>query len=147
MKNGVTAALLIISLFILNACTKNGKLISGNRGKYNLVVTLYDKDIDDPANDRRSYYEVSVDKSEFGRTTIGLESQKKVFEARLTPDRHLVKVEKWILDESLGRYIKLNNLYQPKPNFIYVNIEEGKTSRVTVESTKYGTSVYKVTKE
>jgi hypothetical protein len=45
--------------------------------KYNFSLIIYDNDIDNPENDRRTYYEVSIDKSEAGRTTIGLESQKK----------------------------------------------------------------------
>jgi Tol biopolymer transport system component len=132
---------------VLLSCGKN-EIIKDNAAKpYNFSLTIYDNDIDHPENDRRSYYEVLIDKAEAGRTTIGLESQKKIFEAKLTPDRHLIKVEKWVLDESQGRYIKLNNLYQPKPDFIYINIEEGKISRVNVESSRYGTSRYTIIKE
>lgn len=141
--------LLIILIALISGTSCGGKnIINGNnKNEFNLVITMYDTDIENPDNDRRSYYEVSVDKSDSGRSTIGLESQKKVFETRLTPDRHLIKIEKWILDESQGRYIKLNNLYQPKPDFIYINIEEGKTTRVNVESSKYGTSRYTIVKD
>ena len=139
----------LILMMIASVISCGGKEIIRHdfSGTYNLVITLYDRDIDNPENDRRSYYEVYIDKTESGRTTIGLESQKKVFEAKLTSDRHLIKVEKWILDESQGRYIKLNNLYQPKPDFIYVDIEDGKTTRVNVESSRYGTSLYTIVKE
>jgi len=149
MNRPVNAAFLLFLLILpaVFSCSKNEIIINKPAKKYNFSMTLYDNDIDNPENDRRSYYEVFIDKTESGRTTIGLESQKKVFEAKLTPDRHLVKVEKWVLDELQGRYIKLNNLYQPKPDFIYVNIEEDKTSRINVESSKYGTSRYTITKE
>lgn len=149
MKNRKKAAFLLIIpiISVVFSCSKKDIIKILPEQKYNFTLTLYDTDIDNPENDRRSYYEVFIDKAESGRTTIGLESQKKVFEAKLTPDRHLVKIEKWILDESQGRYIKLNNLYQPKPDFIYITIEEGKLSRVNVESSKYGTSRYTVIKE
>lgn len=149
MKKGIFAASSLLALIITAGVSCGGKNVIENdyAKNYNLIITLHDSDIDNPDNDRRSYYEVFIDKIESGRTTIGLESQKKFFEARLSPDRHLVKIEKWILDETQGRYIKLNNLYQPKPDFIYVNIEEGKTSRINVESSRYGTSRYTVIKE
>ncbi|HOP28491.1 MAG TPA: hypothetical protein P5120_00615 [Spirochaetota bacterium] len=149
MKRRINAALLLIIpiVSIVFSCSKKDVIKIMPEQKYNFSLTLYDTDIDLPENDRRSYYEVFIDKAESGRTTIGLESQKKIFEAKLTPDRHLVKIEKWILDESQGRYIKLNNLYQPKPDFIYITIEAGKISRVNVESSKYGTSRYTVIKE
>ena len=149
MKRRINAALLLIIpiVSIVFSCSKKDVIKIMPEQKYNFSLTLYDTDIDHPENDRRSYYEVFIDKAESGRTTIGLESQKKIFEAKLTPDRHLVKIEKWILDESQGRYIKLNNLYQPKPDFIYITIEAGKISRVNVESSKYGTSRYTVIKE
>ncbi len=141
--------LLMITAALISGASCGGKaILNGNEKKeYNLVITMYDSDIENPDNDRRSYYEISIDKTDSGRSTIGLESQKKVFETRLVPDRHLIRIEKWILDESQGRYIKLNNLYQPKPDFIYVNIEQGKTTRVNVESSKYGTSRYTIVKE
>lgn len=149
MKRQTTAVLLLFILIFTAgiSCSKKDIIKILPEQKYNFSLTLYDNDIDNPENDRRAYYEVSIDKAESGRTTIGLESQKKVFEAKLTPDRHLIKVEKWVLDESQGRYIKLNNLYQPKPDFIYINIEEGKKSLVNVESSKYGTSRYTIIKE
>lgn len=149
MKKRIPAAslLLILIIFMEISCGRKDIIKNDNAKRYNLIITLYDSDIDNPDNDRRSYYEIFIDKSESGRTTIGLESQKKIFEAKLTPDRHLIKVEKWVLDETLGRYIKLNNLYQPKPDFIYVSIEEDKISRVNVESSRYGTSLYTIIKE
>jgi len=149
MKRQRTAVfLLFILIFTTGISCSNKEIIKIlPEQKYNFTLTLYDNDIDNPENDRRSYYEIFIDKAESGRTTIGLESQKKIFEAKLTPDRHLIKVEKWVLDESQGRYIKLNNLYQPKPDFIYINIEDGKKSMVNVESSKYGTSRYTIIKE
>ncbi len=145
MKNFFLAYLIILTSLL--SCSKNVIIKNESQKNYNFSITIYDNDIDNPENDRRSYYEVFIDKAESGRTTIGLESQKKVFEAKLSSDRHLVKIEKWVLDETQGRYIKLNNLYQPKPDFIYISIEDGKISIVNVESSKYGTSRYTIIKE
>src|SRR4030043_478840 len=70
----------------------------------------FDTDIDNPEGDRRSYYKVFIDKADEGRTTTGLESQEKIYEATLSPNRHLITVEKWVLDEKTGRYATLNNI-------------------------------------
>lgn len=101
---------------------------------YNLKFIAYDINIDDPAWDRRSYYKVFIDKVEAGRTTIGLESQKKVFESNVSVNRHLLVVEKWALDEKKGQYIKLNNIEQPKPGYVYFNMPDDKTAVITLKN-------------
>ncbi len=98
--------------------------------EYNFKFIGYDINIDNPELDRRSYYKVIIDKVEAGRTTIGLESQKKIFEAKLSCNRHLLAVEKWALDEKKGQYIKLNNIEQPKPQYTYFELPEDKTAIV-----------------
>lgn len=108
----------------------------------NFVLTAYDTDIDDPAKDRRSYYRVYINKIDSGRTTTGLESQAKYFEAQLPPNRHLIKLEKWVLDEEQGRYVKVNNIEQPKPDFIYITVGDAGTVKITMKSTKYGNAAY-----
>jgi len=108
----------------------------------NFVLTAYDTDIDDPSKDRRSYYRIYINKIDSGRTTTGLESQAKYFEAELSPNRHLIKLEKWVLDEEQGRYFKVNNIEQPKPDFIYITVGETGTVKVTMKSTKYGNAAY-----
>lgn len=108
----------------------------------NFVLTAYDTDIDDPSKDRRSYYRVYINKIDSGRTTTGLESQAKYFEAQLPPNRHLIKLEKWVLDEEQGRYIKVNNIEQPKPDFIYITVGDTGTVKITMKSTKYGNAAY-----
>ncbi|HNR89192.1 MAG TPA: hypothetical protein PKM65_12700 [Spirochaetota bacterium] len=90
------------------------------RNDSDLVVLVHDEGIADPARDRRCYYRVFVNKVEAGRTGIGLESQRKEFRTVVDRNRHLVSIEKWVLDERKGRYEKLNNIEQPKPNFLYV---------------------------
>ena len=102
--------------------------------EYNFKFIGYDINIDDPAWDRRSYYRIYLDKIDAGRTTIGLESQKKTFESNISSNRHLLVVEKWALDEKKGQYVKLNNIEQPKPNFIYFNLPENKAAVITLKN-------------
>ena len=112
------------------------------KSENNFYISIYDSDIVNANDDRKCYYTIYINKVESGRTTTGLESQEKVFEATLTPDKHLIKVEKWVLNENLGRYVKVNNIDQPKPDFIYVDIKRNDTVRVKVRSTKSGAAKY-----
>ncbi len=116
--------------------TDNKKDIETPRDEieYNFRFIGYDINIDDPEKDRRSYYKIKIDKLEVGRTTIGLESQKKIFESTLTSNRHLLIVEKWALNERKGKYIKLNNIEQPKPDYIYFESYEDKIVIITLKS-------------
>jgi hypothetical protein len=102
---------------------------------YNFKFIGFDINIDDPAWDRRSYYKIYIDKVETGRTTIGLESQKKVFESKISSNnRHLLIVEKWALDEKKGQYVKLNNIEQPKPDFVYFDLPADKVAIITLKN-------------
>jgi hypothetical protein len=90
---------------------------------YNFKFVAIDLGIDNPSMDRRSYYRILIDKVEAGSTTNALESQEKIFEATLEPGRHLITIEKYILDEKKGRFVKLNNIDQPKPDYCYFRIQ------------------------
>lgn len=136
---------IIISLFICGCSTPKKDIIPKDKGENNFFISIYDTDIENPDNDRRCYYMIYIDKLESGRTITGLESQEKDFDTYLIPNRHLIKVEKWVLNESLGRYVKMNNIDQPKPDFIYINIEQDKIVRVKLKSSKTGNSSYSMT--
>jgi hypothetical protein len=97
--------------------------------EYNFRFVVSDVGIDDYTKDRRCYFRVFIDRIEAGRTTIELESQDKVFETTLDGKRHLITVEKFVLDENKGKFIKLNNIDQPKPDHSYFNIV---SDRITV---------------
>ena len=109
---------------------------------YNFRFIGLDTEIDDPSNDRRSYYKIFIDKAEEGRTTTGLESQEKSCDAMLQPNRHLVTVEKWVLDQKSGRYIKLNNIEQPKPNFVYFDLPEDRIVVIEMKTLRDGTTEF-----
>jgi len=103
-------------------------IISPTKVDVNFRFIAYDTGITNPDDDKRCYYKIFIDKIDAGRTTIGLESQKKYFEAKLSSNMHLIVVEKWVLDEREGEYKKVNNILQPKPNFFYF---ETKASSLT----------------
>ncbi|HOO70932.1 MAG TPA: hypothetical protein PK926_04145 [Spirochaetota bacterium] len=137
--------IVLVSLICISGCTGTVQSVKDEPGpapepfedflvpeKYNVRFIGYDEGIRDPQNDRRSYYRIVIDKSQDVRTTTGLESQEKVFEAYLEPNRHLIMVEKWILDETEGKYIKLNNIDQPRPNYYYFDVPEERVVVITM---------------
>lgn len=91
-------------------------------GDYNFRFVVSDVGISDYSKDRRCYFRIFIDRIEAGRTTIELESQEKIFETMLDNQRHLITVEKFVLDENKGKFIKLNNIEQPKPDHSYFNV-------------------------
>ncbi|MCU0848159.1 MAG: hypothetical protein MUD12_09755 [Spirochaetes bacterium] len=111
---------------------------------FNFRLAVSDTGITNPADDRRTYYRVYIDKSEEGRTTTGLESQEKTFEASLQSNRHLVMIEKWVLDEKTSSYTKLNNVEQPRPNFYYFDAEPEKILILKIKVGKDRRAVYSV---
>jgi hypothetical protein len=129
MQMRSVAAAVSAVIFMILSCSTTKDVVP-DRGSYrmpegyNVRFVGFDTGIDSPENDRRSYYRVFIDKVEAGRTTIGLESQDKTFEAQMTANRHLLSVEKWVLNEKDGKYVKLNNIDQPKPGFTYFGVPE-----------------------
>ena len=152
MNRAFRAIALSCALLLVTGCsTGGGKKETGLRckkpGAYNLRFIGLDREIDDPANDRRAYYKIFIDKAEEGRTTTGLESQEKTCETLLQPNRHLITVEKWVLDQKSGRYIKLNNIEQPKPNFVYFDLPEDRIVIIEMTSGRDGKADFSVSCE
>ncbi len=136
-------SILLLTTFV--SCTSIEKKITNNSESFvgnNFRITIVDTDITNPEKDRRCFYWIYIDKQKAGRTTVGLESQNKVFESNLEPNNHLVRIEKWILEDEQKRYVKLNNIEQPKPDFIYVTVEKNKASYILVKSGRYGKSIF-----
>lgn len=149
MKRAVPVAALCMSVLLFAGCATTDstgeKTITYKKpDAYNFRFTGLDTEIDDPSKDRRSYYKIFIDKAEEGRTTTGLESQEKSCDAMLQPNRHLVTVEKWILDQRSGRYIKLNNIEQPKPNFVYFDLPEDRIVVIEMKTLGDGTTEFVV---
>ncbi|HRX15873.1 MAG TPA: ankyrin repeat domain-containing protein, partial [Spirochaetota bacterium] len=100
-------------------------------GEYNLKIEVY-SDKKNPAQDRRCFYKVFIKKVESGRTVTGLESQKKSFTTSIDINRHHISVVKYVLDERQGKYIKLNNIHQPRPSAFYTDTVEGRIRVVSI---------------
>jgi hypothetical protein len=140
---------LVLFLALLSGCVTTGGITdTGNSykkpEKYNFRFIGIDTEIDNPENDRRSYYKIFIDKAEEGRTTTGLESQTKSYESSLQPNRHLITVEKWVLDQKSSRYVKLNNIEQPKPNFYYFDLPEERIVTIEMKTLKDGKAAYRL---
>ncbi|MDA3901717.1 MAG: ankyrin repeat domain-containing protein [Spirochaetes bacterium] len=108
---------------------------------YNLKIEVYSDKVKS-SEDRRCYYKVFINKVEVGRTVTGLESQKKSYNAQVEINRHHIQVEKYVLDERQGKYVKLNNIHQPRPSAFYTDTVEGRIRVITVvhnesEATNY----------
>jgi hypothetical protein len=149
MKRAVPRAALLTLVLIIIGCSTTGtpgeKTITYKKpDAYNFRFIGVDTEIDDPSRDRRSYYKIFIDKAEEGRTTTGLESQEKSCDSMLQPNRHLVTVEKWVLDQKSGRYIKLNNIEQPKPNFVYFDLPEDRIVVIEMKTLGDGTAEFVV---
>ena len=133
---------IVISIIILLACSINycvteDRLSDERREhprEYNFKFIGYDENIVDPESDKRAFYKIYIDKLESGRTTIGLESQMKTFQSTLSYNRHLLVVEKWILDLKKMKYVKLNNIDQPKPNYLYFNLPPDGVAVITLKN-------------
>ncbi|MBN1496761.1 MAG: hypothetical protein JXA07_08335 [Spirochaetes bacterium] len=150
MKKSATPLALILCLALMAGCATAPPGGDGADDpyklpeRYNFRFIGFDAEIDNPENDRRSYYKVYIDKAEEGRTTTGLESQEKYYEASLLPNRHLVTVEKWVLDPKTSSYIKLNNIEQPKPNYFYFDLPENRIVTIEMKTMKDGQTEYLV---
>lgn len=137
--------LILLMLVLLTGCT--GSTIKKDDpdkipDNYNLKIVIFNNEINNPSEDNRCYYRIHINKVESGRTNTGLESQEKIFEAKLSGARHLFSIEKWVLDTKKGVYKKVNNVKQPKPAFYYFRIPEKKILKVTVKNTKSGKALY-----
>lgn len=85
-------------------------------GDVNVRLIVSGKVSDTEAAAQQIYYRIFIDQADAGRTTIGGSGDEKVFESRIEPNAHTVQVEKYILDEHKGRYVKVKNIDQPKPD-------------------------------
>ena len=143
-SNPVIIRLLVSAGADINAITRNADYrpapfesssAQANRYKkpveYNLKIEVY-SDKKDPAQDRRCFYKVYINKVESGRTVTGLESQKKSFTTSVDINRHHISVVKYVLDERQGKYIKLNNIHQPRPSAFYTDTAEGRIRVVSI---------------
>lgn len=103
--------------------------------EYNIILEFEDKFVknETPSNSENSiYYEIHIDGVEENRTEAGRGELAKVFKSILSPgDYHIIKAERWELDKVKGRYIRMNNVYQPSELKIY--IPENRIIKIKIE--------------
>jgi hypothetical protein len=138
MMRIVFRAFLYAALVLSHGCSM-GQLVPGGKSYkepagYNVKLKAYTVNISNPEIDRRCYYKVFIDKIEAGRSSTGLESQVVTFTAKLSVNRHLVKVEKWVLKHRSESYERLNSADQPKPDFLYFDVPENRIVVITLVS-------------
>jgi hypothetical protein len=92
------------------------------------------------SRERRCYYRIFSGSNELGRTSIGPESRLKCFEAMLRPGRHQLTLEKYVLNETEGRYLKVNNIEQPRPASVTVEIPNNRVIDIRVEHSNRGSA-------
>lgn len=138
MKRPIFLLFLFTAMSLFHACSLQnftpGRKSYKEPAEYNVKFRAYSVHVTNPEIDRRCYYKVFIDKTESGRTSTGLESQVTSFTAKLSVNRHLIKVEKWVLKHRSGSYEKLYNIDQPKPDFLYFDVPENKIVVITLVS-------------
>ncbi len=154
LKKNIILLVLFFIVGFIGCTTIGGKKENTNNsiseGNYiipvnhNFEFKAFNSNIDNPLNDRRCYYKIFIDKVEMGRTTTGLESQEKNYETRLTENKHLLTIEKWVLNKKKGEYEKVNNIEQPKPSFFYFRSYGSKIVSIDLSSAVYGKAEYSV---
>ena len=70
------------------------------------------------------YYRVFIDDEDAGRTTIGEDAAEKSFQSLIEPATHTLTVEKYILDNTKDKYVRVKNIDQPKPDSFTFDLPE-----------------------
>lgn len=111
--------------------------------EYNLILEFSDKTADNdtgPDVENSIYYEIFIDGVEENRTGTGRKELAKTFHSKLAAgEYHIIKPERWDLDKIKGRYVRMNNIYQPAELKIY--IPENRVLKIKIEFDGKGYSV------
>ena len=88
---------------------------------YNLVFEAADTVQLSAVDNRVIFYKMFINGAEAGRTETGIAPVSKVFTVNLDSGKyHVISPERWELDRKKEEYVRMNNVYQPKPVKIYV---------------------------
>jgi len=88
---------------------------------YNLVFEGADTMQSSTTDNKIIFYKIFIDGVEAGRTETGIAAVSKVFTASLDSGKyHVISPERWELDRKKEEYVRMNNVYQPKPVKIYI---------------------------
>ena len=99
----------------------NRESIADYNDKYNLILEFEDSKTKATNQDQSIYYEIIINGIEDSRTEIGRGDSSKLFHKKLLPGKyHIVKAERWELDKAKGRYVRMNNIYQPDEVKVFI---------------------------
>jgi len=88
---------------------------------YNLVFEATDTTQSSVVDNKVIFYKMFINGAEAGRTETGIAPVSKVFTVNLDSGKyHVISPERWELDRKKEEYMRMNNVYQPKPVKIYV---------------------------
>ncbi|MCP4132986.1 MAG: hypothetical protein GY754_18620 [bacterium] len=118
-------------------------------GEYNLLFEAIDavKAGKSPAADKLIYYNIYINGVDAGRTATGLSVTLREFKGKLEPGKtHIIKFERMELNRSKNRYVRLNNISQPRP--LRTFIPENRIIKIELKynGKKYGIKSFAVFK-
>jgi len=98
--------------------------VTSNPEEYNVILEFEDKiaktDLE-TGIESGIYYEIFIDGLPDNRTETGRGDLSKTFHSRLVPGKyHFIKPERWELDKVKGRYVRMNNIYQPSEIKVFI---------------------------
>jgi hypothetical protein len=121
----------------------NREAIADYNNEYNLILEFEDSNLKGGSKtigEQFIYYEITINGVEDSRTETGRGDLSKLFYKKLLSGKyHIIKADRWELDKGKGRYVRVNNIYQPDEVKIFIpenriiklKIEfDGKTYRV-----------------
>lgn len=92
--------------------------------EYNFIIEFTDKihkENNAPESGSTVYYEILIDGADESRTETGRGEICKIFHADLDPGKyHIIRPERWELDKNKGRYVRVNNIFQPGELKIFI---------------------------
>jgi hypothetical protein len=89
--------------------------------EYSLAIQAVDETSTEPDDRQMIFYKIFIDGIETGRTDCGPAGLLREFRTRLDANKyHLIKLERWVLNTAKGRYDRVNNIHQPKPQQIFL---------------------------
>jgi hypothetical protein len=91
---------------------------------YNFIIKCMNTSLE---NTKKSFIKIYINDEEVGRTETGYDHDAVSYQSLLEMNKTLeLRVEKYILDDQKGRYIKMRNIDQPKPDRYRFLIPEGR---------------------
>ena len=91
---------------------------------YNVILEFYDppqNSTNSRQDDKLVYYNVTVNGHDMGRTETGPAAIVKQLQVKVKAGSYnIISAERWELDKSRGRYVRVNNINQPDEIRIYV---------------------------